>query len=573
MAIDNHQIADLFDQYGCLLEIGNANAFRVRAYHNAARTIRSLGEELAAKVARGDDLSKLPTIGEDMAGKISDILKTGHFKSLNEEARHTPLSLIQLMNVPGLGPKRIRQIHAALKVETLAELEAAARTGKLKSLPGFSDRTEAAILEGLSRIASAGQRMRLDTAESIGLKLLTYLKEDEAVETAEIAGSFRRRRETVGDLDLVIASDAPTQVMDRFTSYEDVEKVLLKGGTRASVRLKAGLDVDLRVVGAESYGAALHYFTGSRAHTIAMRTRARKKDLKINEYGVYKGDTKIAGELEDGVFISVGLPFIPPELREERGEMEAAAAGMLPHLVKLEDIRGDLHVHTDAGNGRDSVRAMALAAKARNHEYIAITDHSKSAHGTHGLDAARLSRQIDAIDRLNDELDGITILKSSEVEILKDGQLDLPDHILKRLDICVGAIHSHFALSSVDQTNRILRAMDSPYMSILAHPACRLIGEREPIRFSMDRVFQSASDCGCALEINGQPRRLDLDDVSCRRAPALGVKLVLASGAHSAEQLDDMRFAVDVARRGWLEAGDILNTLPWPDLKQQLKRA
>ena len=253
--------------------------------------------------------------------------------------------------------------------------------------------------------------------------------------------------------------------------------------------------------------------------------------------------------------------------------MEAAAAGMLPHLVKLEDIRGDLHVHTDASNGRDSVRAMALAAKARNHEYIAITDHSNSAHATHGLDAARLSRQIDAIDRLNDELDGITILKSSEVEILKDGQLDLPDHILKRLDICVGAIHSHFALSSVDQTNRILRAMDNPYMSILAHPACRLIGEREPIRFSMDRVFQSASDYGCALEINGQPRRLDLDDVSCRRAPALGVKLVLASGAHSAEQLDDMRFAVDVARRGWLEAGDILNTLPWPDLKQQLKRA
>jgi DNA polymerase (family X) len=573
MPIDNNQIADLFDNYADLLDIGGANVFRVRAYHKAARTIRSLGEELGTKVARGDDLSQLPTIGEDLAEKIANIVRTGHFQSLDEEARTTPISLIDLLRVPGLGPRRVKQIRDALKVETLAQLEAAARTGKLKTLPGFSDRTEAGILEALSRHASAAQRMRLDLAENIGRKLLDHLKADKAVLEGEIAGSFRRRRDTVGDLDLVIASDAPERVMDRFTSYEDVEKVLLKGGTRASVTLKAGLDVDLRVVGAESYGAALHYFTGSRAHTIAMRTRARKKNLKINEYGVYDGETKIAGETENGVFKSVGLPFIPPELREERGEMEAAAAGLLPQLVKLEDIRGDLHVHTNASDGRDSLKEMALAARDRKYGYLAITDHSKSARTAHGMDEARLSRQLDEIDRLNDELEGITLLKSAEVEILKDGQLDLPDTLLQRLDLCVGAIHSHFALSSVDQTNRILRAMDNPFMSVLAHPACRLIGEREAITFSMDRVLFGAREHGCALEINGQPRRLDLDDVACRHAKELGIKLVLATDAHSAVQLENMRFAIDVARRGWLEADDILNTLPWPDLKQQLKRS
>ncbi len=388
----------------------------------------------------------------------------------------------------------------------------------------------------------------------------------------EVAGSYRRRRETVGDLDIVVAAEPGRPVMQRFISYEDVAEVIEQGTTRATVRLRNGMQVDLRVVPEESYGAALCYFTGSKPHNIALRQIAVGHGLKLNEYGLFKGARHLAGRTEADLYQRLGLTTVPPELREDQGEIDAARRGELPHLVTMDDMRGDLHVHTTASDGRASLQAMVQAAQAKGYDYIAITDHSRRVAMAHGLDPKRLARQIDEIDRLNDGLYGFVVLKSIEVDILEDGTLDLPDQILRRLDLIVGAIHSRFDLPQQEQTERVLHAMDNGLLNILAHPTGRLINERPAYAIDMERVMRGAVERGCYLELNAQPDRLDLTDVHCRLAKQLGLKVVISTDAHATVELDFMRFGVDQARRGWLEPKDVLNSRALSVLREMLRR-
>jgi DNA polymerase (family 10) len=387
-----------------------------------------------------------------------------------------------------------------------------------------------------------------------------------------VAGSYRRRRETVGDLDILITAKTNNNVMDHFTSYEDIEEVASRGETRSTVYLRCGMQVDLRVVPQVSFGSAQHYFTGSKDHNIAVRKLGIKKGYKINEYGVFEGDKRIAGKTEKSVYASVGLPLIPPELRENHGELEAARENQLPDLVRLEDLRGNLHTHTDATDGRNSLKSMAVAAAEFGLEYLAITDHSKHLKVAHGLNEKRLKEQLRAIDKLNDELSDIRLLKSIEVDILEDGTLDLADSVLEQLDLVVCAVHHKFDLSKQKQTERILRAMDSPHCHILAHPSGRLINRREAYDIDLERILEGAAARGCAVELNAQPDRLDLTDEGCRMARELGVKVSIAADAHSTRGFDTLRFGVDQARRGWLEADDVLNTRPLEALLEILKR-
>jgi DNA polymerase (family X) len=572
MPIHNVEIAEAFNRLADLLEIEGANPFRVRAYRNAARTLQDLPRSAAAMLAAGKDLSELPGIGKDLAGKIAELIGTGHLTLLDEVARRTPKTLADLAAIPGLGPKRVKALYQNLKIETPADLVAAVESGGVRALPGFGAKTEQKILSELRRTGATEQRMRLFDAEQFAGPLLAYLKGQKGVMEATIAGSYRRRKETVGDLDILVTAKRGARIADRFMAYDEVDRVVSKGPTRSAVILRCGLQVDLRVVPEASYGAALLYFTGSKTHNIALRKRAVKRAWKLNEYGLLDGDQRIAGRTEKEVYDRFGLAFIPPELREDTGEIEAAAKGRLPELVTLSQIRGDLHVHTTASDGKFSITEMAEAAKARGYDYLAVTDHSKHATVARGLDANRLAEQIDEIDRVNEALEGIRILKSSEVDILEDGKLDYPDSILKRLDFTVCAIHYKFDLPGDKQTARVIRAMDNPYFNILAHPTGRLINERRAYDIDLQRVMQVALERGCFLEINAHPSRLDLDDAHCRMAKEMGLKVAISTDAHTANGLDMMRFGVDQARRGWLEAGDVLNTRSWAELAELLRR-
>lgn len=572
MPIHNDEIAGIFEQLADLLEIDEANPFRVRAYRNAARTLRNLTEEAADLIEEGEDLSALPVIGEDLAGKIEEIVKTGHLETLEKLKRTVPAALADLTRVPGLGPKRVKSLYDKLGVKSLADLRKAVAKGELKRLPGFGAKTEETIRTYFAGDRAADRRTKHFEAEKIANRIVDHLASGARRKDIVIAGSYRRSAETVGDLDILVASTTPQQVMDHFADFDEIEAVSAKGKTRATVRLRSGMQVDVRVIPPQSLGAALVYFTGSKAHNIELRRRAVASGLKINEYGVWRGAKRIAGETERDVYAAVGLPFIPPELREAQGEIEAAEKRRLPKLLELDDIRGDLHVHTSASDGVDDLRDMALAAKERGYAYLAIADHTRHARIARGLTPRRLARQIDAIDALNEKLTGVRILKCSEVDILADGSLDMTDSVLARLDLTVCAIHFDFNLSAEKQTERIIRAMDHPAFSVLAHPTCRLIGERDPMRVNMEKLIAAARERGCFLEVNGQPERLDLKDIHCRMAKEQGVKLALSTDAHAAAQLDYMRFSVSQARRGWIEKDDVINTRSWRDLKRLLKR-
>jgi len=573
MPIHNSDVAEIFDEVADLLEIEGANAFRVRAYRNAARTLRDLPHSVAQMVRDGADLSELPGIGEDLAAKIVQIVETGELSALEDLKKEVPAGLVEVLGIAGLGPKRVQALHEHLGVDTIDDLTKAAKAGKIRELSGFGAKTEANILHELETRGSGETRTMLRVAEEVAEPLVAYLREVKGVDKVVIAGSYRRRKETVGDLDILVTCAQDSPVVERFVDYEDVRDVVSHGDTRSTVILKNGLQVDLRVLEKVSYGAALHYFTGSKAHNIHVRRMGVARGLKINEYGVFKGDKRIAGETEAEVYDQVGLPYIEPELREDRGEIEAAAQGKLPELVTLDDIRGNLHSHTKASDGHNTPREMAEAAKDRGWAYLAITDHSKAVTVANGLDADRLAKQIDEIDALNDELDGITLLKSIEVDILEDGRLDLPDDILERLDLRVCAVHSHFKLSRDKQTERVMRAMDNPNFTILAHPTGRLIGSREGYALDVERVIAHAKETGCFLEINAQPERLDLDDVHAKMARDAGVKLSIATDAHTTGHLDFMRHGVDQARRGWLTAEDVLNTRSLKELRRMLRRS
>lgn len=567
MPIHNADIAAIFEEIADLLEIENANPFRIRAYRNAARMVGEYGREMRALLEKGGELPKLPGIGADLASKIREIVDTGHCALLDRLRSEVPPAITGLLRIPGLGPKKVQALYHDLAVETQEQLLQAAREGRIRHLHGFGEKTEANILQAIEAHGSKARRYPLALAAQYADALAAYLRGVPGVHQVTLAGSYRRSKDTVGDLDMLVTAAPGSAVIKRFVSYDEVAQVLSAGTTRASVILKSGLQVDLRLVDDASYGAALQYFTGSKPHSIAMRTLAQERGLKLNEYGVFRNAARIAGDTEASVYAAVGLPWIPPELREARGEIEAARAGRLPRLIELADLKGDLHAHTTASDGHDSLRDMALAARAHGFEYLAITDHSSRLKIAHGLDPVRLRKQLDEIDRLNAELTGIVLLKGSEVEILEDGSLDLPEGLADRLDIVIGAVHSHFGLPRAKQTERILRAMDHPRFTLLAHPFGRLINEREPIEADMQRIIRAAHARGCWLELNAQPQRLDLPDTWCQMVKAEGALLAVNSDAHSTAAFDDLLFGIGQARRGWLESGDVVNTRSLADLK------
>jgi DNA polymerase (family X) len=570
MTITNVEIARMFEEIAELLEIGDENPFRVRAYRNAARTVEQSKIELGERILRSEALPKLPGIGVDLGNKIREIATSGSSELLERLRRGLPAGITELLRLPGLGPKRVRMLHDTLGVASIADLKKALEDGRVDALPGFGARLVKEWLTAIAKHSSTPRRTLLSVASQYAASLVAYLEAVPGAANVMVAGSYRRMRETVGDLDLLVIAPSGAAVADRFCSYPDVRQVLAKGPTRSSVILKSGLQVDLRVVPAESYGAALHYFTGSKAHNIAIRRRAQERGLLINEYGVYRGTERIAGDTEESVFAAVGLAFIAPELREDAGEIEMAAAGRLPRLVELSDLRGDLHSHTKASDGVNTIREMALAAKAAGLSYLAITEHSKRLAVAHGLDSKRLATQIEEIATINRELDGITVLAGIEVDILEDGMLDLPDTILSRLDIVVAAVHSQFNLPRDVQTARILKALDNPFVRVIAHPSGRLLETREPYNVDMLNLMRKAKDRGVLLEVNAHPERLDLSDIHCRMARDEGVTVSVNSDAHNVEQLSNLGFGVAQARRGWLTADQVANTRKLPALRKLL---
>jgi DNA polymerase (family X) len=572
MPVYNSDVAKIFNRVADLLEIEGANPFRVRAYRNAARTVSTLSDNIADRVEAGDDLTEMEGIGDDLAAKIEEIVKTGDLKQLEEIEQRTPPELAEMLNVAGLGPKRVQTLYQQLDITSMAELREAAEAHSIRELEGLGKTIEQKILDDLQDMDQQETRTQLNVAEERVDPLVEYLKAIERIDRVTVAGSYRRRKETVGDLDILATGSDGERIIDHFVDYEDVETILSQGETRSSVELRSGLQVDLRVVASESYGAAMLYFTGSKAHNIALRNMALDQDMKINEYGVYRDEERIAGETEEEIYALFDLPVIEPELREDRGEIEAAQEGMLPALITLDDIRGDLQMHTQASDGHDTLKAMVQAARDRGYEYIAITDHSARVAVTQGLDAESLSRRIDEIDQLNEEMEDLRILKGIEVDILEDGSLDLPDEALAKLDVVVAAVHVKFDLSREKQTERIIRAMDNPYVHILAHPTGRIIGKRKPYNLDMERLMEAAQERECVLEVNAHPDRLDLNDIHCKMAKDLGVKIVISTDAHRVDHLRMMRYGVGQARRGWLTTEDVINTHSWSDLADVLKR-
>jgi DNA polymerase (family 10) len=572
--MSNHEISQLLAQVAQLLEIDGANPFRVRAYQNAALAVENWPRSLADMVRAEEDLSQLPGLGRDLAEKIRSAVATGSLAPREELLQRLPAGLLQILKLPGLGPKRVRALFTELKISTLEQLRAAAAAQAIQALPGFGPKLQQQIQKDLEEPALQSTRQLWATVKPAAEELAEYLLRLPGVAAAVAAGSFRRGCETVGDLDILASAlpAAAARIMDAFVSFEDVREIVSQGETRATVVLRSGLQVDLRVVPPESFGAAWQYFTGSKTHGVELRKLAQQKKMKLNEYGLFKGNRRLAGKSEEEIYRALGLAYIEPELRENQGELEAARRGKLPDLIELKHIRGDLHAHTLATDGQASLAEMAAAARARGYSYLAITDHSQRVTVAHGLDANRLARQLEAIDALNEKLAGFTVLKGLEVDILEDGSLDLPDSLLQRLDLTVCSIHSKFNLPRTRQTERILRAMDNSYFSILGHPTGRLLNQRAAYEVDMESIIRGARERGCFLELNCHPERLDLNDVYCRLAKAQGVKISLATDAHSVQDFAQMPYGLNQARRGWLEPADVLNTRSLKDLKKLLRR-
>jgi DNA polymerase (family 10) len=570
MPVLNAAVAEAFLNLADLLEIEEANQFRIRAYRNAARVIASQPTQLYILIKHRVDLSTLPGIGKDLAGKIKELVRTGSLQMLRQAEKRVGPSIRQLLQVDGLGPKRVKTLRDTLKIRSMQDLREALKQGQLKGVAGFGPVLTNKINVSLHQYASdSDQRMTLDTAEPIAHALLAYLIHQCDPEKIEIAGSLRRMKETVGDIDIVVSAKRSLPIIKAFVGYDDVKEVLSKGSTRASVVFRSGCQVDLRVVKSDSFGAALHYFTGSVSHNIAIRQRGLKKGLKINEYGVFSKQKKRAGRSEEQMYQAVGLPFIPAELRENTGEIEAAERGELPILVQRDDIKGDLHLHTIASDGQASLEQMLAAAQACGYQYIAVTDHSKRRGG---LDEQGLKAQIKKIDKLNAQSSRCTILSGVEVDILQDGSLDLPDRILKELDYVVCSIHSQFQLSRAKQTDRIIRAIDNRYCRTIGHMTGRLLGVRKGYDIDIERIMQHAKQAACFIELNAQPKRLDISDIYCRMAKDVGVLVAIGSDAHSVHDFDYMRYGVGQARRGWLTAKNIVNSRTLAPLKILLKR-
>ncbi len=567
----NADVARFFEELADLLEIQEANLFRLRAYRNAARTIENLSESVTDLVADPNrDLQDLPGIGKELAEKIVTIVQSGHLPQLEELREQIPADVTTMLRLPGIGPKKVTVLFNDLSITTLEALKAAAENGQIAKLKGFGKKTEQIILEGIEQIAQFSEQVYLADAKAVADTIVEDLLSLQSVEHVVIAGSCRRRKETVGDLDVLATSTDSAAAMDLLAAHELVDKVLARGETKQRVRLRSGLKMDLRVVSDKSYGAAMQYFTGSKEHNIVIRRRAQERGLKLNEYGVYHGDEQVAGRTEEDVYQAVDLPWIPPELRENRGEIEQADHGNLPTLLTLDDICGDLHMHTTATDGTASILEMAEAAKSRGHKYIAITDHSKRVTMANGLDAKRLRKHWKEIDKARSKISGIEILCGVECDILEDATLDLPDDVLSEADWVIAVLHYGLKQPRRQIQNRLLAAIRNRHVDVIGHPSGRLIARRPPADIAFDEVFEAAANHGVMMEINAHPSRLDLDDVHAAAARNRGIPIVISTDAHSTDGLDMMQYGVYQARRAGLETKDVANTRSFAEFKKLL---
>jgi DNA polymerase (family 10) len=572
--MENLDVARTLTELADLLEIQGASPFRIRAYRNAVNTINSLSRSLKDMVAAGEDLTELPGVGKSVAKYISEFLDTGLISRLEEVSAEFPRSLVQLMRLDGVGPKKARKLFEELDVRTVDDLASELEAGRVQTLDGFGVKSAAKIVSAIEDHRKHTGRFQIHETEKLIAGLLEHLQSAPGVGRIEVAGSLRRRKETIGDVDILAELEGDgTPVVDHFVSFSGAQRVVGAGSTKGSIVLHSGLQVDLRVIPSRSFGAALQYFSGSKEHNVAVRTRAVRKGLRVNEWGVFRvpeteddaplgkeDGERLAGDTERGVYEVLGMSWVPPELRENRGEVEAACEDELPELVSLEDIRGDLQMHSTWSDGTASVEEMARACLERGYEYFALTDHSQAMAMVQGLTPERVSEQWTEIEQVQELLPGIRILKSVEVDILKDGSLDMPDDVLEQLDVLVISVHSFMDQNKKTMTERVLRAMQHPSADILAHPTGRRINRREPFELDVEAVLEAAADLSLAVELNANPNRLDFSDVHVHRAKELAVPVVISTDAHSPRGLGDMRFGVDQARRGWLEAADVLNT-------------
>lgn len=567
----NAQIAHALEQIADLLEFDGANPFRVRAYRNAAQTVLDYEEPLSAVVADPDrKLTEIRGIGADLAEKICSFVNTGHIAALDELLERIPASVLALSRIPGVGPKKAAALYRELGVATLDQLRDACQGQRVRGLKGFGAKTEEAILAGLALASESDRRIYWAEADLVVQVVREHLAKSPAVEKLEAAGSYRRGRETVADLDFLAVSNAPAQVMDHLATLPAIAEVIARGDTKMSVRLGGGLQIDLRVVPAESFGAALQYFTGSKQHNVELRGMAKSRGLKINEYGVFRGEEQIAGATEDEVYAALELPCFPPELREARWEFEWASQGRLPRLVELSDLQGDLHMHTTATDGKATLEEMCAAAIARGLKYIAITDHSKRVTMANGLNAERLRAQWSQIDQLRLKFPELTILKGVEVDILEMGGLDLADDVLAEADWVVASLHYGQNQPRAQITDRIVGAIRNPYVSVIGHPTGRIINRRKPYEVDLDAVMQAAREERKFLELNANPARLDLDDMACAQARRQEIPIVISSDAHATTGLDVLRYGILQARRGGLTRDDVANSRPWKQLRKLL---
>ena len=578
--MNNEQIANTLEQLANLLEITGSNPFRLRAYRNGARVIRDLPQAVASLVESGSDLTKLDGIGKGVAEKCHELIETGRLSQMDEILETVPESVLDLLNVPGLGPKKAATLYNDLNIENLDMLKAACEANQVQTLPKFGAKTELAILEGIAIAAAANERILWASADKLVVRLRDHMDGCQAIERLEFAGSYRRGKETVGDLDLLVDSEDATAVMDHFGDFAEIVSVIARGETKMSVRLEGEFQVDLRVVPAESFGAALQYFTGSKDHNVQVRGRAKKIGLRINEWGVFQTEKdgqpiektdeqpSVAGKTEQDVYAALGLPWFEPELREARKEFEYAEANSLPSLITRDDMQGDLHMHTVATDGKNTIEEMVAAAKERGLKYIAITDHSKRVTMANGLNSDRLLAQWQVIDDFNaGSKDDFLVLKGIECDILENGDMDLPDDVLAQGDWIIASLHYGQKQPRDQITDRILGAIANPHVCMVAHPTGRLINKRKSYDVDMDAVFQAAAEHGKLLELNANPRRLDMHDVHLAAAQQLGIPIVINTDAHKVAGLDDIRFGIKQARRGGLTAADVANTRSWSEMK------
>lgn len=568
----NQELARIFEEIGLMSEFLGDNPFRVRAYHQAARTLYDLDTPIEEIAEKGKEaLLELPGIGPDLAEKILEFLKTGRIAKHEELAQKVPRGVLEVMEVPGVGPKTARLLYEGLGIDSLEKLKAALNRGDLTRLKGFGPKKAERIREGLALAQAAGKRRPLGAVLSLARSLLEAIRGLPGVERAELCGSARRYKDTVGDLDFLVASREGKAVVEGFVRLPQVKEIYAKGKERATVFLNNGLQVDLRVVPPESYGAGLQYLTGSKAHSIRLRALAQEKGLKLSEYGVFRGEKRLAGETEEGVYAALGLPFIPPPLREDHGEIEAALAGRLPRLLEISEIKGDLQVHSTYSDGQNTLEELWEAAKALGYQYLGITDHSPAVRVAGGPSPEEALKRIEVIRRFNETHGPPYLLAGAEVDIHPDGTLDYPDWVLRELDLVLVSVHSRFNLPKADQTKRLLKALENPFVHVLAHPTARLLGRRAPIEADWEAVFKKAKEKGVAVEIDGYYDRMDLPDDLARMAYGMGLWVSLSTDAHQTDHLRFMELAVGTAQRAWIGPERVLNTLDYEDLLSWLK--